>query len=291
MNAHHPYHSAHLNQRTSKTPIVLTNKRRKWALSLSPKRLSSILLLYVALLAGTTVITAQTLQPSPLASTASADNVLATARDKVQPTLSVAIVPDHAVAGGSSFIKRAVRGVLGFTKPLFSVFGEGGTSTRKVEAKSKDQDEVTISSAATVYSPGIDRQEGSAKVLLVEYVWRNKNQQLGKLLVPPGYSEDTKSYTEGVRTTLTYPDGSYLILHVGGMIKLPFFSEPEHEVSKWRKLANRVVREGKVRNTELLWREDNSYGVWPPNNLGFTNVPRSRVKIFEDALASFKRGL
>jgi hypothetical protein len=168
MNAHHPYHSAQRNLRTVKTPVVLRNKRRKWALSLSLKRLSSMLLLYFALLAGPTVITAQTLQASPLASTASAENVVATARDKVQPNLSIAIVPDHAAAaaGGSSFIKRAVRGVLRFTKSLFSVFGEGGTSNRKVEPKSKDQDEVTISSAATVYSPGLDRPEGSAKVLV-----------------------------------------------------------------------------------------------------------------------------
>jgi hypothetical protein len=116
------------------------------------------------LLAGPIVITAQTVQPFPVASTASAENVVARARDKVQPNLLVATVPDHATAGGSSFIKRAVRGVLRFTKSLFSVFGEGGTSIRKVEPKSKDQGEVTIRSDATVYSPGFDGPEGYAKV-------------------------------------------------------------------------------------------------------------------------------
>ncbi len=123
---------------------------------------------------------------------------------------------------------------------------------------------------------------------LTEYVWRSKNRQLGRILVPPGFTEETKAYTEGVRTTLTYPDGSYIVLHVGAMIKLPFFTEPQHKISGWRKLSNQVVREGKVRDTELFWREENSYGVWPSTNLGFTNVPRSRVKIFENALASFK---
>ncbi|HEV7744689.1 MAG TPA: hypothetical protein VGO56_06815 [Pyrinomonadaceae bacterium] len=82
---------------------------------------------------------------------------MATARDKVQPNLFVARVADHATAGGSSFIKRGVRGVLRFTKSLFSAFGEGGSSISKVEPKSKDQDEVTIRSNATVYPPGFGR--------------------------------------------------------------------------------------------------------------------------------------
>jgi TonB family protein len=164
MNSH-PDHPAQLKLRTSKTPVVHRNKRRKWALSLSPRRLSSILLLCFSLLAGPTVITAQTLQPSPLESTALAENVSATARDKVQPKLSIARIPEHGATGGSSFIKRAVRGILRFTKSLFSAFGEGGTSVRKVEPESKGQDEVTISSAATLYSPGFDRPEDSAKAI------------------------------------------------------------------------------------------------------------------------------
>jgi hypothetical protein len=160
MKTHHPYHVAHRNLRTSKTPVVLRPKRRKWALSLSPGRLSSILLLCFLLLAAPSVITAQTQQPSPFAITLSAENASTMARDKLQPNLSIARVPDHAAAGGSSFIKRAFRGVLRF---LFSRFGEGGSSVSKVEPKSKDQDEVTIRSDATVYPPGFDRSEGSAE--------------------------------------------------------------------------------------------------------------------------------
>lgn len=122
---------------------------------------------------------------------------------------------------------------------------------------------------------------------LVAFNLKQKNKSIATIQVPAGYKEETYSYVEGVRTTLTYPDGSYIILHVGGMIKLPFFTEPEHVVSKRQNLPNRIVRYGKVHNTNLLWREENSVGVWPPTNIGFTNVPKERRALFVRALRTF----
>lgn len=118
-------------------------------------------------------------------------------------------------------------------------------------------------------------------------VLKNDKQRIAIIKVPAGSKEETKSYVEGVQTVLTYPDGSYIILHIGGMIKLPFFTEPAHQVCEQRQLTNRMIRSGKVRDTELFWREENSIGVWPPTNIGFTNVPRHRLRVFEKALRSF----
>lgn len=132
--------------------------------------------------------------------------------------------------------------------------------------------------------------QNSKKDELVNFaVLKNKKQRIATINVPAGYKEETMSYVEGVKTVLTYPDGSYIILHVGGMIKLPFFTEPEHEVCERRQLPNRMTRSGKVRNAELFWREENSIGVWPPTNIGFTNVPKDRLELFEKSLRSFVR--
>jgi hypothetical protein len=127
------------------------------------------------------------------------------------------------------------------------------------------------------------------RIELVLYEWKNKNRRLGMIKVPVGYKEETLSYTEGVKTTLTYHDGSYIVLHVGGMIKLPFFEGPKYPVTKWRRERHRIVRSGKMLDQELFWSEESSVGVWPPTNIGFSNVPKNRVKIFEKALTSFRR--
>jgi len=130
--------------------------------------------------------------------------------------------------------------------------------------------------------------QSSRKDELVDFaVLKNKKQRIATIKVPAGYKEETKSYVEGVQTILRYPDGSYIILHLGGMIKLPFFTEPEHEVCERRQSATRIIKSGKVRNLELFWREENSLGVWPPTNIAFTNVPKDRLKLFEKSLRSF----
>ncbi len=132
--------------------------------------------------------------------------------------------------------------------------------------------------------------QNSRKDELVTFaVLKNGKQKIATIKVPAGYKEETTSYVEGVQTILKYPDGSYIILHVGGMIKLPFFTEPEHEVFERQQLSNRMIKRGKVRNTELFWREENSIGVWPPTNIGFTNVPKDRLKLFEKSIRSFVR--
>ncbi len=118
-------------------------------------------------------------------------------------------------------------------------------------------------------------------------VFKNQTQRIATIQVPSGYKEETKSYAEGVQTTLTYPDGSYIILHIGGMIKLPFLTEPTHRVDKKQVLADRIIRSGRVKNTEFFWQEENSKGVWPPTNIGFTNVPKERVGLFRKSLRTF----
>lgn len=124
---------------------------------------------------------------------------------------------------------------------------------------------------------------------LVTFKLIHKNQVLATIQVPAGYKEETKSYVEGVQTTLSYPDGSYIVLHVGGMIKLRLFTAPKHQVCESQSLTSRVIKSGRVQNAELFWREENSQGVWPPTNIGFTNVPKKRLKLFEKSLKSFAR--
>jgi hypothetical protein len=123
---------------------------------------------------------------------------------------------------------------------------------------------------------------------LVTFRWKNKSRELGTIAVPSGYKEETRASGESVRTTLKYEDGSYIVLHVGGVIKQPLFSEPDHQISEQRTLSQLVIREGKVRNTKLFWREQNSYGVSPATDTGFTNVPRDRFWLFMEALRSFR---
>ena len=120
-------------------------------------------------------------------------------------------------------------------------------------------------------------------------VLKNGRQRIATIRVPAGYKEKTNSYAEGVFTTLTYPDGSYIVLQIGGMMKLPLFTEPRHHVFQRQVLSDRVVRGGTVQNTELRWREENSQAVFPPTNIGFANVPKDRLKIFERSLRSFTR--
>jgi len=124
---------------------------------------------------------------------------------------------------------------------------------------------------------------------LVTFKWARKNQTIATIQVPTGYVEETESYREGLKTMLTYPDGSYIILHIGGMIKLPFFAEPRHQVREKQILHNQIIRSGNVQNTKLFWREANSQRTWPPTNIGYTNVPANRLRLFEQSLSSFAR--
>jgi hypothetical protein len=133
------------------------------------------------------------------------------------------------------------------------------------------------------------QDKGKKAELVAVAVLKNGRQRIATIRVPAGYKEETRSYVEGVLTTLTYPDGSYIVLHIGGMMKLPLFSEPTHRVSEEQVMANRIVRSGTVQNTNLFWREENSQAVFPPINIGFTNVPKGRLKLFEKSLQTFER--
>jgi len=134
---------------------------------------------------------------------------------------------------------------------------------------------------ARVSAPKADDQ-------LVTFTWRNRSRELGTITIPPGYTEQTRASGESVRTTLKYKDGSYIVLRFGGVSTQPLFGEPDHQISEERTLSQLVIREGKVRNTKLFWREQNSYGVLPSTDTGFTNVPRDRFWLFMEALRSFR---
>jgi hypothetical protein len=144
-------------------------------------------------------------------------------------------------------------------------------------------------STLLIFSSSLALGQVDRKNELVAFKWQHQRQALGNIQVPPGYKEETKVYAEGVLTVLTYADGSYIVLHTGGMIKLPFFTEPEHQARQEQILPDRIIRSGKMRNLELFWREENSQGVWPPTNIGFTNVTKERLKLFEKSLRSFVR--
>jgi hypothetical protein len=120
-------------------------------------------------------------------------------------------------------------------------------------------------------------------------VLKNRRQRIASIRVPAGYKEETNSYAEGVFTTLSYPDGSYIVLQIGGMTKVPLFTEPKHRVFERRVFSDRIVRGGTIQNTDLRWREENSQAVFPPTNIGFANVPKDRLKVFERSLRSFAR--
>ncbi len=135
-------------------PSLLCKQRP--ALSRWTVRLGVILVFFLLLLAGPRAMTAQTPQPSRLAITAPAENVLSTARDKAaQPNLSTGRVPDRAEGVGSIF-KWVGRGFLRFGKGLLSVlrFGEGrSSSVAKSNPTLEKQDQVVVLKPVAAVNP------------------------------------------------------------------------------------------------------------------------------------------
>src|SRR4051812_27900665 len=71
---------------------------------------------------------------------------------------------------------------------------------------------------------------GRGEELVPFTVLKENGRKVATIRVPARYREETVSYAEGVRTMLRYADGSYIIINVGGMTRLPFFTEPAHVV-------------------------------------------------------------
>lgn len=305
------------------TVITVTSKPRRSVFSFSRKRLTVVVALTLLLFVSQAEAQSQTPNSSPLPSnTAVAAGSRETAvqqqlgsEEKSANGVFAETSANHATeinqrsgSSGSSFLRKLVLFPLRIAKAFLGSFGEGSKSDTNstgdgvgevVGSKIFVDDTAAMKLPgdaagaqgfpATTASLGGPNPSTSPLPQLVEFVWRSRsNQELGKILVPSGYTESTKAYTEGVQTNLGYPDGSYIILHKGGMITLPFLKPPDYEVIKSHKSSSKIVREGRERGTGLFWREENSYGVWPPLNLAFASVPKAEVNLFENAIASFE---
>src|SRR5690348_12139279 len=119
--------------------------------------------------------------------------------------------------------------------------------------------------------------------------------QAGSLRVPTGFSSETSNYKEGIITTLSYRDGSRIILQYGGMIRIPLLQEG-HFVEKTTDTTNRVTRKGRNSHADTCWREDGFkrktgrnatwLDLFPPN-IAYDHVPDLRRREFDSALDSF----
>jgi|GEM_PF-5636925 len=140
----------------------------------------------------------------------------------------------------------------------------------------------------------------TSKSELVSYSWKYKDFALfGTIQVPKDFTESTHNYREGIITRLTYSDGSLIILHRGGMMKIPFFDGTDYIVSekceKWsnvergNKIIHQVFRRGVAKDKDLFWREENTYfsGFPVSLNIAYEKVPKEQVELFNQALDSY----
>lgn len=144
-----------------------------------------------------------------------------------------------------------------------------------------------ILSLVLISVPSLSQDRGADT--LRRYTWKYHGTSVGTINVPIGYSESTESYGEGFRTTLKYDDSSFIILHQGTMTGLPLLEGPKYQEFGKKVFHNRIIRWGKVANTELYWREINSVRQWPAINLAYGNVSKNRAALYVRAMNSFAR--
>ncbi len=130
----------------------------------------------------------------------------------------------------------------------------------------------------------------------VDYVWKYEESiLLEEVEVPVKFKEETRNYREGIISYLKYKDDSYIILHRGGMMKLPFFAERDGYTTETKEeFADRTVRCGKSKNKQLYWCEVNfrrtaetiKAGLPFPSNFAFDKVKKKNLKLFKEALNS-----
>jgi len=117
-------------------------------------------------------------------------------------------------------------------------------------------------------------------------------QNVGSIEVPRGFTKEYYNYREGSIFTLKYEDGSFIRLHKGGLMRLPFFQEGEEfEVEETKDFDDWIWRCGKRKNTELYWCEINfkrSRDLIFLPNLSFADVKKEKLELFKAALKSFK---
>ena len=118
----------------------------------------------------------------------------------------------------------------------------------------------------------------------ITYTWAVAGDTIARIEVPKGFKENNWEYGEGIVTNLTYADSSYIVLHFGFNMSLPFLKSPEHLIYNEEKKSDRTIRYGRIQHTKLCWREENLYPI--PINIAFSRVPANKLKTFERSLAS-----
>jgi hypothetical protein len=90
-----------------------------------------------------------------------------------------------------------------------------------------------------------------------EFVWQYHRQTIGRLSVPAGFAMETYDYREGIVTTLRYSDGASIVLQFGGLYRVPFFQDADHNLTSSAELAAKTIRVGRIVGETSCWREDN----------------------------------
>jgi hypothetical protein len=117
------------------------------------------------------------------------------------------------------------------------------------------------------------------------YWWVWSGDTLGVLEVPSHPKVVHDEYGEGVAFTLSYPDSSYLILHFGGDIHLPFLDGADYAVDSTFNKGSATIRVGHIKGKPLYWREESREHLI---NILYCNVTKARLPLFENALATFR---
>ncbi len=118
-----------------------------------------------------------------------------------------------------------------------------------------------------------------------KYWWVWSSDTLGVLEVPSNPKVLYDEYGEGVVFTLSYPDSSYLVLHFGGDIRLPFLDGPDYVVDSTLNKDGATIRVGHIKEKALYWREESREDLI---NILYCNVTKARLQLFENALATFQ---
>ena len=123
------------------------------------------------------------------------------------------------------------------------------------------------------------------------------NDWVLRLQVPSGFRIESKNYKEGILTTLSYSDGSRLLLDPGGMYPISMlFHDPAYESASSVNLGPKVTRSGRITGTRLYWRED-SYRMKDTigrdlspmgrsSDFGYDKVSPARRAAFDEVLDS-----
>ena len=122
----------------------------------------------------------------------------------------------------------------------------------------------------------------------MKYKWKGIGEYRAELLVPNNFHENHEYYGEGIITTLRYRDSSYIFLHIGGLVQLPFFNANKDNnlnLIDSIKIDNEISRKGIQKDKKLYWCEKSMQGGWI--NIGYGSVKPTKLKTFDKSMDSF----